>query len=336
MTTKPSTISSKDRLLNPRAIPQKLSQHEINNAGAEIPVGAGPITVVFSREGDLAFVLNNRESSVTVIDVKLARAIKTIEVGVDPRGASASPNGRDVVVCHGGSASVIECSTLEVRAVIEGVSTIVSTPFSPDGRYIYFCSLGEPEVVIVDSENFQVVDRISLEGHPDVFSIVLNPSKPLAYISSTITGEVWIFNTVTWVLIKKVKVGQGPTGLAISSDGKLLVACNFHGDTVSFISINDDAVVGTVDVGSNPIAAVFSPDGRLAYIADGGGDTLSVIDTENFQKVEVLSVGQNPFDVAINPEGTRVYVANVGSGSVSVLDVGPSEVVEDFESVEPQ
>ncbi|VVO80324.1 YncE family protein [Pseudomonas fluorescens] len=338
MTTTPSSNSSKVkiesgiRLTDPRAYADKPSPLG-DSAGTEIPVGVGPITIVFSVEGDRAFVLNGGESSVTVIDVKSATPIKTIEVGPSPRGGSASPNGRDIVVAHGGTTSLIDCDTLEVR-VIEGASTTVNAPFSPDGKYIYFCASGDPEISVVDVETLEI-SSVTLEGHPDAYSIVLNPVRSLAYVGDSDAGEVMVLDTKEWTLIKRVKVAQVVAGLAISGDGKLLAACDVGGNKVAFVDLETNTVISTVGVGDSPVAAVFSPAGDRVYIAEPGDSTVSVIDTEIFERTEVFPVGRGPFDVAINPEGARVYVANVSSDSVSVLNVGPSEIVEDFESVEP-
>ena len=58
---------------------------------AKVPVGMHPAHVVVSRDGRFAYVTNTYANSVSVIDVKNRKVVKTISVGKAPNGISMTP-----------------------------------------------------------------------------------------------------------------------------------------------------------------------------------------------------------------------------------------------------
>jgi DNA-binding beta-propeller fold protein YncE len=132
--------------------------------------------------------------------------------------------------------------------------------------------------------------------------------------------------------------GAGPTGVAISPDGRHAYVANFGG-TVSVVDI--DATGAPSPSGAPPVATPFqpfeiavSPDGAHVYVATNDGvmstnDPIAVYDigpsgalTPNASPTALA--GDRPRGIVVSPDGAHVYVANSSSGTISVLDVGPS------------
>ena len=133
-----------------------------------------------------------------------------------------------------------------------------------------------------------------------------------------------------------ISVGQRPSSVAITPDGRRVYVTNagsgtIAGTTVSVIDALTSSVIATVPVGSDPSGLTITPDGARAYVANGAANSVSVIDTGSNTVTATISVGREPVGVAISADGRRAYVPNAGSGAVagttvSVIDTDSNTV----------
>jgi YVTN family beta-propeller protein len=133
-----------------------------------------------------------------------------------------------------------------------------------------------------------------------------------------------------------VSVGQGPSAVAISPDGRRVYVPNagsgaMAGNTVSVIDTATNTVIATVLVGFGPSGVAITPDGGHVYVANGAADSVSVIDTVTNTVTATVPVGREPSGVAITADGRDAYVPNAGSGAiagttVSVIDTTTNRV----------
>jgi len=83
-------------------------------------VGERPYAVVVTQDGEQAFVTNQYDSSVSVIDARKLEVTATISVGEYPEGIARHPDGRHVYVANwfDNSVSVVDVSALKVVKTI--------------------------------------------------------------------------------------------------------------------------------------------------------------------------------------------------------------------------
>lgn len=87
----------------------------------EIPVGVDPESVSFHPNGAVAYVSNEADGTVSVVDVVGFRRLATIAVGSEPRGTALSPTGARLYVANfsDGTVSVINTATNTVTRTID-------------------------------------------------------------------------------------------------------------------------------------------------------------------------------------------------------------------------
>jgi DNA-binding beta-propeller fold protein YncE len=121
--------------------------------------------------------------------------------------------------------------------------------------------------------------------------------------------------------VHTVKVGDGPTGVAITPDGGHVYVTNKGSDTVSVIDTakvlastadplapDPTYVPPTVTVGNEPIRAAITPDGGHAYVTQqGSSNSVAVIDT-----TKVLGVPNYVPPTVKNSPGTPDLLAPFG------------------------
>jgi DNA-binding beta-propeller fold protein YncE len=139
-------------------------------------------------------------------------------------------------------------------------------------------------------------------------------------------------------------VGQQPSGMDISPDGRLLLIANRAGESVSVLRISGKGVsfIDTVQVDA-PVAAVrVTSDGRRALIVFKEHNKVGILqlrsETVTYDPGEDINVGISPYNVDVTPSGDLALVANSGvtggndghADSVSVIDlsVDPPRVID--------
>ena len=153
-----------------------------------------------------------------------------------------------------------------------------------------------------------------------------------AFISNFGENDVSVINTTSNTVIgSPIPVGNFPTGVAITPDGRFAYITNQ--DAIGTVSIIDAAaktvLPGSIPVGTFPIGVAVTPNARFAYVANGD-DTVSVIDvaTNSAPTAPIpFGTGTEPFGVAVTPNGQFAYITNSANNTVSVIATATNTVV---------
>src|SRR5580693_3893242 len=89
-----------------------------------------------------------------------------------------------------------------------------------------------------------------------------------AYVSNEKSNTVSVVDTATWKVVRTIKVGQRPRGIAYTKDQKyVLVACG-DDDTIQMIDTASDRVTDTLPSGPDPEFFAQDHDGKFVYVAN--------------------------------------------------------------------
>ncbi len=160
----------------------------------------------------------------------------------------------------------------------------------------------------------------------------LRPPRAAArdlYVSDSESASLSVLETATNQLFgEPIAVGGGPTGVAITPDGRFAYVADSGAGTVSVVDLETGFAAAPIQVPPGPAAIAISPDGRFAFVTSTKSQTVSVIDTQTNQLAgEPIKVGAGPEGIAISPGGNSAYVADQGDGSVLVIDTQTRQVV---------
>jgi YVTN family beta-propeller protein len=270
-----------------------------------IPVGDDPFYVAVSPDGLTAYVTNQADATVSVIDT-------------DPLSAG-------------------------FNTVIDTIAGVDGTPrglaVSPDGLRVYVAGYNNPGTVsFIDrdptSAGFNTVtDTIAVGTAPN--SVVFTPDGTTAYASNQGTDDVSVIDTGTKAIkqvggvpVPNIAVGDTPGGMAVSPDGTTLYVTNWDDADVSVIDTATNATkqvggvaVPDIAVGNGASAVAVSPDGLLIYVTAFSSDDIRVIDTSSYAVTKTISLGDGPRSVSISPDGTAAYVAIFRDDNVKVIEL---------------
>jgi YVTN family beta-propeller protein len=185
------------------------------------------------RHQPLAYVTNQVEATVSVIDPANNTLVATIPVGDNPNGVAITPDGTRAYVTNLGT--------------VNELATTVS---------------------VIDTANNTVVATIPAGKLP--FGVAITPDGTHAYVTNTIDSTVSVIDTANNTVVATIPVELGSFGVAIPPDGTrpyerddrrhppLAYVTNNSGNTVSVIDTASNKVVSTIPVGNFPFALAFA------------------------------------------------------------------------------
>ncbi len=113
--------------------------------------------------------------------------------------------------------------------------------------------------------------------------------------------------------------------MAITPNGKTLVAANFQQGTVTAINLATRHAGPPIPVGGTPFEIAVTPDSALAYVATGG--RVTPVRLADSRALRSVPTGPGDFAIAITPDGTLAYTANYNSGTSTVIRIPANRVL---------
>jgi DNA-binding beta-propeller fold protein YncE len=124
-----------------------------------------------------------------------------------------------------------------------------------------------------------------------------SPDGTKVYVACNALSDIVELDAASWRLLRRIPAGDGVYNLALTRDGRTLVATNKRGQSVSIIDVASGRELGRVRTQRRVVHGVaIADDDRYAFISvEGIGaepGTLEVIDLQTRQRVASADVGQ--------------------------------------------
>ena len=139
-------------------------------------------------------------------------------------------------------------------------------------------------------------------------------------------GSVTIVDLMVGQVKKEMMVGQHPSAVTVSPDGRHVAVANDNSDSVTVIDTRTDEIVETISLrwhdgdlfGASPNALTFDAKGKILYVCNGGQNAVAVVDFDPGKSkiAGLIPTGWFPGAIAYDAVRRAVYVANIkGKGS---------------------
>jgi YVTN family beta-propeller protein len=173
----------------------------------------GIINVTRTPDGRLGFAAHGEGNSVTVIDLRTQKKIKSLTVGELPWRAYSTADGRYMLVPNNGDAtlSVISTDTLEVVATLPAAEDMTGVNTGWFETTAFVISRGEDKLLVYDLVAMKPAGEIALPGTPETG--VVTPAGDKLYVALSDVGKVAVIDPRTRKLIRMIDdVGAEPWG----------------------------------------------------------------------------------------------------------------------------
>jgi YVTN family beta-propeller protein len=290
----------------------------------------------------------------------------TINGSIAPKSVRSSADG--VVSAHNmmyrHSVTVYDANTFELmHTVSDSVSlkdfgysknsgTYKGAPvegtFSPDGKYLYVsnyamygkgynkegtdtCSPSDGYdksfVYRINRSNYKIDAVYPVGSVPKVVEVT--PDNKYVLVANWCSYTVSVISVEKNKVVKTVKIGRYPRGIAINNDSTKAYVAEMGGSKVHVIDLQDFTTT-FIPIGSNPRAIVLSPDNSTMYVTMNLSGKVASWDLINNKAGKSVKTGNAARSLAINTDGSQLYVVNYKSDTMSRVRTSDMKVTQNI------
>lgn len=283
-----------------------------------------------------AYVSNEKDDTISVIDLDSMETVDTLEVGQRPRGLALSHDNKLLYICASDS-DTVQVMDLATRRIIKQLPSGADPEqfaLHPNNKWLYISNEDDALVTVVDVDSEAVIAQIEVGVEPE--GMAVSPDGKWAINTSETTNMLHWIDTATNTLVDNTLVDQRPRHVEFSHDSKTLWASSEIGGTVTIVDVDQRKVLKTIDFEIKgvhrdkiqPVGIRLSADGKYAFVALGPANRVAVIDAKTYEVLDYLLVGHRVWHMAFNPDESRLLTTNGVSGDVSVIDVPSLKVTK--------
>lgn len=274
----------------------------------EVPHG-----VTTAPDGSRIYITDEALSTVDFVDAKTFKVTKRVPLSGHPNNLAVSKDGKKVyagIAQAPGAVDVIDTATMTNVKSIKVDGPIHNVYVTPDGKFAVSGSVATNVVSVIDTKTDEIAWTVKLSSgiRPMAFDTRPDGSTNHIFVQlSNFHGFVAI-DFATHKEVARIELPEFPGeekelegiqgapshGLAVTPDGKTLLATSKWFGRLYTYSLPDLKYIGTVQTGSHPEWITLTPDGKTVYVADAGDDEVVAVDIKNLKVVARIKVGYVP------------------------------------------
>jgi YVTN family beta-propeller protein len=315
---------------------------------------AGAILLIapLCAHAERAYVSNEDDQSVSVIDTDKGEVVATVNVGKRPRGMKVSKDGSKVFVAVSGlpkcpptvpdeecaklkhdlsadGIAVINTATLKLDTVLKAGTDPEQFDLSADGKRLFISNEDAGTVSVIDSKTGALEASIPVGKEPE--GVRHTPDGKYIVATSESGNAIYVIDASSLKTVKSATVGQRPRDVAFTPDGKTAyITGEFDASlyTSSIPDVSNAAKLMQLRKEDKPMGVIFDGARKRLYVSTGRGGTVAVIDLDGPKLVTEIQVGARPWGIALSHDGKRLYTANGSSNDVTIVDTTSLQVVK--------
>lgn len=293
------------------------------------PLAAALLLSAPSAFAELAYVSNEKDDTISIIDLDTMEVTETIEVGERPRGILFSKDYSKLYICASDSdtVQVMDLATKKIIKELPSGEDPEQFALHPNDRHLYISNEDDALVTIVDTETNEVLAQIDVGVEPE--GMAVSPDGKWAVNTSETTNMVHWIDTSSYELVDNTLVDQRPRHVEFSKDSSILWASSEIGGTVSIIDVESRKIFkkltfeikGVHPDKIQPVGVKLTDDGKYAFVALGPANHVAVVDAKTYEVVDYILVGRRVWHMDFNQDQSLLLTTNGISGDVSVVNI---------------
>ena len=279
--------------------------------------GPNPQHVTPSWDLKTLWVDNNAGNSLTKVDPRTSKPIKTIPVA-DPYNMYFTPNGRYAIVVAEQLRRLDfrDAKTMRMHHSLRvpGCAGVDHMDFTADGRFLLASCEFAGRMIVVDVRRERLVRTIELRRGAMPQDVKLSPDGRLFYVADMMSNGVWLLDGLTFKKLRLVPTGAGAHGLYASRDSRKLYVTNRGEGSISVISFRKRHPVDKwrFPGGGSPDMGGVSIDGRVLWLSGRYNGEVYAVSTKTGRLLKRIRVGPGPHGLAVFPQPGRYSLGHNG------------------------
>ncbi|WP_424931226.1 YVTN family beta-propeller repeat protein [Amaricoccus macauensis] len=282
------------------------------------------------------WVSNEKDDTLSVIDVDTLEVTRTINVGERPRGITFSHDYSRLYICASDSdtVQVMDPESGEILFDLPSGEDPEQFVLHPDDRHLYIANEDDAITTVVDTESRTVVAQIGVGIEPE--GMAVSPDGKIAITTSETTNMAHWIDTSTHELFANTLVDSRPRHAEFTHDGGQLWVSAEIGGTVTVFETADQSEIGKITFEIQgvhpdkvqPVGFEFDGSHETVFVALGPSNHVAAVNAETLEVEDYILVGRRVWHMAFNSDKSLLFTTNGVSGDVTVIDVAAREPIK--------
>jgi DNA-binding beta-propeller fold protein YncE len=180
-----------------------------------VATGNGRHELAFSNDNRFAFVTNEKDGTLSVIDIQKLAKVKDLKTGAPATSLAFSSLGNALYLVNevDGSITVVDTRSQQITTRIQTKPGITNVRFAPGGRWGFAPNAKENVVYVFDASTNRLAHTIGVEKGPDQVAF----SDVFAYVRSSGSTDVSMIRLST--LTAQPDIAHFPAGQVAPEEG---------------------------------------------------------------------------------------------------------------------
>ena len=181
-------------------------------------------------------------------------------------------------------------------------------------QFLLVTAYDKTSIDVISLADDQIIKQIPIKTQPD--EILIDKTKNIAYVSSSVDSSIYIVNLETMTLSKQIKITGMCEKLTLSDDGTKLFYYNKKTRDIWAIELDNNYLLKEIGKFPNVSKIVYS-NGKI-YVTSRTKNRIAIIDYETIGLMAEVEICEKPIDMLVFHD--RVYVLGAGDNSIQVID----------------
>jgi YVTN family beta-propeller protein len=303
-------------------------------------VGLGPGTTAVDEQTERVFVVNSEDRTVSLLDSRTGRLLRTIAVGFYPELVAVdTPSGHAFVGTDEGQVSMLDGRTGSVLQSVQVGTAVADLAVDEQTGRIFGADPDDGTVSLLDARSGAVLATVAVSGDPQHVAVDARTGRAFVASEDVTGGNITVLDARSGAVVSTLRVGPAPhlwvqerVGRVLVYDrvGHVAVLDARSGRLLRTMALGVDIYAGAVDERTGRAIMVAAPLGTQPSAVCHGAGRLVVLDARSARVVKSAAVAARPCLVAVNPLTGHLLAVTPGAtdsdgavrgaGSLSVFD----------------
>ena len=279
---------------------------------------------------DYIFVSNENSDSITILDEKNKKIIKSISTGGRPRDMKFSKDKTKlyIVVSEENHIAILNLNKLKITGYIITGDDPEIFDISPNGKLLAVSNEDDNQLTIIDLSTKKILKSIQNVGvEPE--GVNFTPDGRYVYVTSEGTNSVIIIDPRKQEIINEILVGNRPRrGIFVNEGSEYWVSNELNG-SVTIINTKNFEIIKTISFSVKgiksqditPVDFAYSKKLEKVFVTLGSANHVAVVNTKSHDIEKNILVGSRVWGAALTKNDEELIVTNGNSDDISVIDL---------------
>ena len=183
-----------------------------------------------------------------------------------------------------------------------------------DDKFLLVTAYDKNSVDVISLADDQIIKQINIKTQPD--EILIDKTRNIAYISSSIDSSIYIVNLETMTLSKQIKITGMCEKITLSDDGSKLFYYDKRTRDIWAVELDNNYLLKEIGKFPNVSKIIYSND--KIYITSRTKNRIAIIDYNTVGLIGEFEICDKPIDMLAFHD--RIYVLGAGDNSIQVID----------------